>query len=162
MNSLIGTSQLLAVARWGRKFYASSTGNPVNTESKFASRVFLIAGILGILALAPQYFLAGKVGWGMPGPIDRPEYFYGFIGVALVWQFACLLISRDVMRYRPFMPILVLEKLSFGVPVVLLYMQGRVGTDILAGGCMDLTLGFFFFLAYRATAPESARAVAAA
>jgi hypothetical protein len=134
----------------------------VNTESKFASRVFLIAGILGILALAPQYLLVGKVGWGMPGLIDRPEYFYGFVGVALVWQFACILISRDVMRYRPFMPILVLEKLSFGVPVVLLYLQGRVGTDILAAGCMDLTLAVFFFLAYRATAPTASRAAAAA
>ena len=131
-------------------------------NSKFASRVFLIAGILGILALAPQYLLVGRVGWGMPGVTDRPEYFYGFVGVALVWQLACILISRDVMRYRPFMPILVLEKLSFGVPVVLLYLQGRIGTDILAGGCMDLTLAVFFFLAYRATAPAASRAVAAA
>lgn len=137
-------------------------GIHVNSESKFASRVFLFAGVFGIIALAPQYLLVGKVGFGMPGIIDRPEYFYGFVGVGLVWQFACILISRDVKRYRPFMPILMLEKLSFGVPVVLLYMQGRIGVDILAAGCTDLTLGLFFLLAYRATAPEGSRTVAAA
>lgn len=134
----------------------------MNTESKFASRVFLIAGTLGTLALVPQYFLAGKVGFGMPGVIERPEYFYGFVGVALVWQFAFLVISRDVMRFRPLMPICVLEKVAFGVPAVLLYVQGRIGLDMLLPGLFDLTLGVFFLLAYRATAPEGARAVAAA
>ena len=134
----------------------------MSTDSKFASRVFLVAGILGTLALAPQYLLVGRVGFGMPGIIDRPEYFYGFIGVALVWQFAFLVISRDVRRFRPLMPICVLEKVAFGVPVVLLYLQGRIGVDTLAGGCFDLMLGLFFLLAYRATAPESSRAVAAA
>ena len=134
----------------------------VNTESTFASRVFLVAGVLGILALAPQYFLAGKVGLGMPGQIDRPEYFYGFVGVALVWQFAFLVISRDVLRFRPLMPICVLEKVAFGVPCVLLYLQGRIGLDMLLPGCFDLTLGVFFLLAYRATAPHGSRAVAAA
>ena len=134
----------------------------MNTESKFASRVFFVAGALGTLVLVPQYLLAGKVGFGMPGIIDRPEYFYGFVGVALVWQFAFLVISRDVQRFRPLMPICVLEKVAFGVPTVLLYMQGRIGIDMLAPGLFDLTLGLFFLLAYRATAPEVARAVAAA
>lgn len=69
----------------------------------FAKRVFMIAGIYGIIVLLPQYLLEAGIGLPLPGPITRPEHFYGFIGVALVWQFAFLLIARDVRRYRPLM-----------------------------------------------------------
>jgi hypothetical protein len=116
--------------------------------------VFLCAGIYGILVLAPQYLL--ETGFG-PAPllqINRPEQFYGFIGVALVWQFAFLLIARDVRRFRPLMPIAVLEKAAFGVPVLLLYARGRVGADVLAFGLIDLLLGALFIVAYRATPAE--------
>jgi hypothetical protein len=60
----------------------------------FARRLFLLAGIYGILVLAPQYFLEAKLGQDYPPPITHPEQFYGFIGVALAWQAAFLLISR--------------------------------------------------------------------
>ena len=123
----------------------------MNNESKFASRVFFGAGIYGILVLAPQYLLELGIGPALAAPITRPEHFYGFIGVALVWQFAFLLIARDVRRYRPLMVIAVLEKVSFGVPVLLLYARGRVGVDVLVFGCIDLFLGALFLVAYGAT-----------
>ena len=159
MNSLGGSRSLQSPADEPSSV-VPQPGPPMNT--KFASRVFFIAGILGILTLVPQYFLAGKVGFGMPGPIDRVEYFYGFVGVALVWQFAFLVVSRDVMRFRPLMPICVLEKVAWGVPAVLLYLQGRISAELLFSGCFDLMLGLFFVLAYRATAPETARATVGA
>jgi len=76
--------------------------------ARFAKQVFLVAGIYGIVVLLPQYF----VEWGLdlPMPITRPEHFYGFIGVALSWQFLFLVIARDVERYRPLMLVGVLEK----------------------------------------------------
>ncbi len=124
----------------------------------FARRVFLIAGVYGLLVLVPQYFVElGDAG----GPaLDRPELHYGFVGVALTWQVAFLLIARDVVHFRPFIPVAVLEKLSFGLAAAALYAAGRVGADVLAAGIVDLALGAAFALAYRAaspTAPAAAR-----
>ena len=113
---------------------------------RFVRRVFLLAGIYGIVVLVPQYF----VEWGLdlPAPIAQPEHFYGFIGVALSWQFVFLLIARDVERYRPLILIGVLEKLSFSVAVVVLYAVDRVSAGVLAAGAIDLALGALFVLAF--------------
>ena len=81
----------------------------------FARRVFRIAAIYGILALAPQYFLEENVGRDFPPPITHPEHFYGFVGVALAWQFLFLVIANNPVRFRPAMPVAVVEKLAFGV-----------------------------------------------
>src|SRR5689334_16082459 len=75
----------------------------MDKRNKFASRVFLGAGIYGVIALLPQYFLEKKLGQDFPPPLTHPEHFYGFIGVALAWQLVFLTISRDVQRYRPLM-----------------------------------------------------------
>ena len=50
----------------------------------------------------------------------------------------------------------ILEKLVFGVPVLLLFGAGRVGADVLLFGCIDLALGVLFTLALRATRPAAA------
>jgi len=123
---------------------------------RFAKRVFLVAGIYGIVVLLPQYF----VEWGLdlPEPMARPEHFYGFIGVALSWQFVFLVIARDVERYRSLMLVGVLEKLSFGAAVVILYFASRVSAGVLVAGAIDLALGAMFVLAYRASQPVAATA----
>ena len=46
----------------------------------------------------------------------------------------------------------VLEKLSFGVPVIVLYLQGRLPAMILGFGLFDLFLGVLFVISYRVTA----------
>ena len=66
----------------------------------FASRTFFIAGIYGLLALVPMYFLEGRIGRDYPPPINHPEHFYGFLGVAVAWQAAFLVIGRDPVRFR--------------------------------------------------------------
>lgn len=118
----------------------------------FASRVFLVAALYGILVLAPQYFMETRVGIDFPPPITHPEHFYGFIGVALAWQFAFLVISRDPARYRLMMLPAILEKLAFGIAAPVLFMLGRAPAVIAAFGAIDLTLALFFFLAWRSTA----------
>lgn len=120
------------------------------TNTKFASRVFLLAGIYGIIVLAPQYLAESGMGQ-LPEPIRSPEHFYGFVGLALVWQLVFLLIARDVKRYRPVMLLAVLEKLAFGVPVVILYARGRVAAAVLSFGLIDLVLGFLFVAAFFAS-----------
>ena len=81
----------------------------------FARRVFLIAGIYGLLVLLPLYFLEARIGRDQPPAITHPEYFYGFLGVAVSWQVAFLVISRDPVRFRPLMVPAVLEKATFGL-----------------------------------------------
>ena len=120
-------------------------------QNKFAARIFLGAGIYGIVALLPQYFLEEKLGRDFPPPLTHPEQFYGFIGVALAWQVAFLLIARDVRRYRLMMIPAVLEKLAFGVAALVLYAQGRVAALVAGAGTIDLILAVLFALAFRAS-----------
>ena len=119
----------------------------------FAKNVFKVAGIYGLLVLIPHYFLEKQLGIDFPPPITHPEHFYGFIGVALAWQFVFLLIARDPARYRLIMIPAILEKLAFGVPAIILYAQGRVAGMVLVPAVIDLVLAALFFVSFRATAP---------
>jgi hypothetical protein len=65
-----------------------------------AKRTFFWSGIYGIVALVPLYFMEEQLGQLSPPASNRPEQYYGFVVVALAWQFAFLLISRDVRRFR--------------------------------------------------------------
>lgn len=120
---------------------------------RFARRVFTIAAIYGLAVLVPQYFMETRIGLDTPPPITHPEHFYGFIGVALAWQVAFLVIARDVARFRPLMPVAVLEKLSFGIPAQVLWLTGRAAGAVAAVGAIDLILAGLFVLAHRATRP---------
>jgi hypothetical protein len=122
---------------------------------RFARWAFTGAAIYGLLVLAPQYFLEGQIGRDYPPSITHPEHFYGFIGVALAWQFVFLLIGRDPARYRTLMPIAVLEKLAFGVPAIVLYLQGRLHVHTLGAGVLDLVLGTLFVISYVKTGRAS-------
>ena len=117
----------------------------------FAKRVFLIAGIYGLVVLLPQYFMEEKTGRDYPPPVTHPEYFYGFIGVAVAWQIVFLIISRDPVRYRPIMLAAIVEKASFGIAAVALYLAGRLGVQMLGAGIIDLILGTLFTIAYLRT-----------
>jgi len=123
----------------------------MNFGVTFARRVFLFAGVIGLLTLLPQYFMEGRIGRDYPPPITHPEHFYGFVGVGTVWQILFLIIARDPVRLRPAMLAAVLEKLSFGVPVIVLDLQGRLPAMILGFGLFDLFLGLLFVIGYRVT-----------
>ena len=118
---------------------------------RFARRVYAIAGIYGLIVMFPQYFLEDRIGRDYPPPITHPEYFCGFVGVVLVWQMAFLVIARDPARYHALMPVTVLEKLAFAVPVLLLYRDGRVAAALLPFAAIDLVLGALFLIAWRRT-----------
>lgn len=118
---------------------------------KFARYTFLIAGIYGLIVLAPQYFLEAKTNRDFPPAITHPEYYYGFTGVALAWQIAFLIISRAPSRYRPMMIPAVLEKLSFGAAAIVLFWQNRLPSMLLGAGILDLILGALFVVAFLKT-----------
>lgn len=118
---------------------------------QFARRVFFWAGIYGLVTLLPLYLFESALAEYMQPATNRPEQYYGFVGVALAWQLAFLLISRDVVRFRPMMLPAIAEKLLFGVPVLFMIVAGRVTADMLPPVLIDLVLAVLFVLAYRAT-----------
>lgn len=121
---------------------------------EFAKYTFWIAGIYGFLALLPQYFLEEKNGIDFPPAINHPEYFYGFIGVALAWQVAFIIIARNPSKYRTMMIPSILEKFSFGIALAVLFFQGRIPAMMLGFGIIDSVLGLLFLIAYFKTPPE--------
>jgi hypothetical protein len=126
----------------------------VTAQQKFVPWVFRIAGIYGVIALAPQYFLEGRISRDFPPAITHPEHFYGFIGVALAWQFAFFVIAGDPPRFRSLMPVCVLEKLAFGVAAVVLFLQARVPAAVLPFGLIDLLLATLFAISFVVTPRE--------
>ena len=115
---------------------------------KFAKIVFWVAGIWGLSVLTPLYFMFDLIGRNDPPPITHPGFFYGFVGVALVWQIAFIFIATDPARYRPLMIPSVLEKVSFAAPVIILVLQGRMHKSDLAFVYTDLLFGLLFVIAY--------------
>jgi len=118
----------------------------------FAKRVFTVAGIWGLVVLTPLYFSFDLVGRFYPPAITHPDFFYGFIGVAIAWQVAFLVIARDPIRYRLMMLPSILEKATFGIAAIVLYQQHRIPSIMLAFGFVDLTLGVLFAIAFWRTA----------
>jgi len=121
---------------------------------KFAKIVFYAAGIYGLVNLLPQYFLEEKIGRDFPPAIEHPEFFYGFLGVAIAWQVLFLVIGGDPPRFRPAMIPSVIEKFSFAIATIVLFARGRLAGTVLAFGLIDLVLGALFVTAFIATRPE--------
>ncbi len=122
---------------------------------KFAKIVFYVAGIYGLLVLFPQYFMEAKNGQDYPPTITHPEYYYGFIGVALAFQILFLIIARNPLQYRATMIPSIVEKFSFGIAAVVLFLQNRLAMPLFAAGLIDLVFGSLFIAAFLKTKPNS-------
>ena len=124
----------------------------------FSRWLFRIAGIYGLVVLVPQYFMEAELGRTYPPAITHPEFFYGFIGIAIAWQVVFLLIAQDPVRYRLIIIPGILEKFSFGVAALVLHAQGRLSPSPvgpLGGAIVDLVLGSLFLVAfYKSAAPR--------
>ncbi len=122
---------------------------------RFATRVYTIAGIYGLLTIVPQLFLEGLIGRQNPPALTHPEYFYGFLAVCLPWQLLFLAIARDPARFRPAMPFTMLEKAGGVATFIGLWALHRVPASVGAFGFADATLGILFWMAWRRTATSS-------
>jgi hypothetical protein len=125
---------------------------------KFAKIVFRVAGTYGLLVLTPIYFMENKIGRDTPPAITHPEYFYGFIGVGLAWQLLFLVLSTDPVKYRPMILPSILEKISYGIALAVLFSQHRLPVSVLAVGSVDWIFAFLFLAAYFKTKPDRAAA----
>jgi hypothetical protein len=120
---------------------------------RFSRWLFLIAGVYGLLVLTPLYFLEQKIGADTPPAITHPEYFYGFVGIALAWQVAFLIIGLDPLRHRPLMIPAILEKVTFGFAAIVLFLNDRISLPVFVAGCSDLVWAVLFALAFFVTRP---------
>ena len=122
---------------------------------KFAKYLFYGAGVYGLLTVLPLYVLEGRIALESPPAITHPEYFYGFVGVVVAWQLTFLMIGRQPQRLRPVMLGGIAEKVLFAGACIWLYSHGRIVSQTLAFGCVDLALAVLFLVAYLRTADPS-------
>ena len=130
MQTLTGPDAIVAATKEFR-------GN--ERSIRFWRWVFLSAGIIGLAELAPLYLGEGTLNRTAPPALTHPEFYYGFIGVALAWQLVFMVMARDPARYRPLIPAAVMEKLLYVASTFALYAAGRVqGAGSLLGATIDL------------------------
>ena len=118
---------------------------------KFAKRVFLVAGVYGVIVIVPMYFAEGRIGRDHPPAITHPEFYYGFLGVALAWQVVFLVLAQDPSRYRPMVIPSLLEKVSYGIALVFLLLEHRIPLVVFGLDSVDWIFAVLFVAAYLAT-----------
>ena len=118
---------------------------------KFAKFTFYLAGIWGLLVITPLYFIFDLIAKQDPPPITHPSFYYGFVGTALAWQLAFLVIARDPVRFRPLILPGIFEKFSYAIAILILVAQHRTNPRDLLFAATDTFLGILFLVAYTKT-----------
>ena len=121
---------------------------------KFARWVLIIAGVYGMIAIVPLYFSEAQINIDFPPAITHPEYFYGFLGVAISWQILFFILAINPLRYKLMIIPAIIEKFSYGIAVIVLFSQHRIHTMILSSGIVDLIFGILFIVAFFKVEPE--------
>lgn len=120
----------------------------------FARRVFMAAGIIGLLIVVPMLFMENQRNIDYPPDITHPEFYYGFLTVTAAWQVLFLMLSRDPVRYRMMMVPAMMEKGLYVVAIFWLFFAGRVDTTMLGAGILDLVWGILFVVSFMMTSPS--------
>jgi hypothetical protein len=120
---------------------------------KFAKVVFWIAGIWGVMELTPLFFMFDTIGRQDPPAMTHPQFYFGFLGVTLVWQFVFLVIATDPLRYRPIMVLSVFEKISYLLTAGILFLLGRMTASASALAVPDVALAVLFVISFLKTRP---------
>jgi hypothetical protein len=123
---------------------------------RVAKWVFLLAGLSGVLMVAPLYF-EERFFREYPPTINRPEFYYGFVGVTLAWQFMFLVIATDPVRYRLAMLPAMLEKAGFAFVIPVLYALERVTLMWVGFAAMDATWLVLFAAAFFLTPRDGSK-----
>jgi len=118
---------------------------------RFAKFVFIAAGVWGIAVLTPLYFLIDISGRQYAPPTSYPQFFYGFLAVAIAWQIAFLVIGSNPARFRLLMIPAMVEKFGYVATVTVLYTQARIPAADALAAVPDAILGFLFAVAFMKT-----------
>lgn len=122
-------------------------------EESLARKVFLAACAWGALTLLPLPFLRTTI--EQAGSLSHPEYFYGFIGVCVAFQFIFFLVARRPAHYRALMPCCALEKMLFAGPTAVLVAAGQTPPSLLLFAGVDTVFLVLFLCAYNWVQPPS-------
>jgi hypothetical protein len=126
------------------------------SSMKFARKVFLGAGVWGLVIMTPMYFLFDAIGRLNSSPITYPQFYYGFLAVTMAWQIAFLVIGSDPLRFRPMMIPGMVEKFLFVLSMAVLFVQGRITLSDVLVSSTDLVLGILFVIAFVKTSAAAA------
>ena len=122
---------------------------------KFAKVVFRIAGVWGIVVLTPLFFVIDEVNRRFPPPITHPQYYYGFVALASVFQLVFFVIASDPIRFRPLIIPAIFEKAGWVVTCLVLLLRGGITPGEASGAAADLILGILFICAFFTTRTNS-------
>jgi hypothetical protein len=122
---------------------------------KFAKVVFYLAALYGLVSLPPLYFMFDFIGRNDPPPITHPQFYYGFVGLALAWQLAFIVIATDPVRFRAMMIPAIVEKFSYVIACAALHLQGRMSGPEVVTAAPDLVLGGLFIASFLKTPAKS-------
>ncbi len=108
---------------------------------RFTTRAMIGAALYGVVGSASLYFT--------DAPDPHRLLYFAFAGIALVFQGVFAVIARDPRRYVAFLPLCVLEKISFAVPALAFFANGRAPLSMGLGGAVDLLLAILFAICWR-------------
>lgn len=115
---------------------------------RFARISFAAAGVWGLLVLLPLYTARGQLmllgSLRIPPALADPQFYYGFLAVAVVWQLGFLVLATDPVRYRAFIPLAFLEKAIYVASLAVLAHRARITPIQLAGSAPDAVLALLF------------------
>lgn len=107
---------------------------------RFARWSFGIAAVYGLIATIGLYFRA---------PLTPSSlWLFGFAGAAAATQLLYVALALDPTRFWRLIPIGIASKLSFGLPVLLLWTRGGADTGLFAAGLIDFALAALFAANY--------------
>lgn len=115
---------------------------------RFARIVFTCAGVWGLVALVPLYFSADVIGKLYPPAITHPDFFFGFVGVAVAWQLAFLLIGRNPVGLHAMMGPAIAEKFIYVFTLTALYGNGSLQFGQFVVAVPDFVFGVLFVTAF--------------
>lgn len=115
---------------------------------RFAKWGFLVAGLCGIVIMAPMYLMEERLGRDYPPAITHPEIYYGFVGVTLAWQIMFLVIAYDPVRFRSGMLPAILEKASYVFAILALYFANRAAGIVIGFAVLDAIWMVLFTVAF--------------
>jgi hypothetical protein len=121
---------------------------------RFAKWVFLSSGAWGLAVLTPLFWLVDITGRSLPAPADYPQFFYGFLVIAVAWQMAFLAIGTAPARFRLLMIPAMIEKLGYVSMLILMRGQSRISALDAQPAWPDLVLGLLFVAAFAKTRPQ--------